>query len=77
MGTYGFLRFNLPCSRGQPALRAAGLRLSIIAIIYGAMVCMVQPDMKRLIAYSSVSHMLRDAGMFAFNSQGVREASCR
>jgi NADH-quinone oxidoreductase subunit M len=47
--------------------------LSIIAIIYGAMVCMVQPDMKRLIAYSSVSHMgFVMLGMFALNPQGVQ-----
>jgi len=47
--------------------------LSIIAIIYGAMVCMVQPDMKRLIAYSSVSHMgFVMLGMFSFNDQGVQ-----
>src|SRR3989304_2696013 len=47
--------------------------LSIIAIIYGAMVCMVQPDMKRLIAYSSVSHMgFITLGMFALNAQGIQ-----
>jgi NADH-quinone oxidoreductase subunit M len=47
--------------------------LAIVAIIYGAMVCMVQPDMKRLIAYSSVSHMgFVMLGMFAFNPQGVQ-----
>jgi NADH-quinone oxidoreductase subunit M len=47
--------------------------LSIVAIIYGAMVCMVQPDMKRLIAYSSVSHMgFVMLGMFALNPMGVQ-----
>ncbi|MGH7412471.1 MAG: complex I subunit 4 family protein, partial [Candidatus Methylomirabilis sp.] len=47
--------------------------LSIIAIIYGAMVCLVQPDMKRLIAYSSVSHMgFVTLGIFALNTQGVQ-----
>jgi NADH-quinone oxidoreductase subunit M len=74
MGTYGFLRFNLPmfpeASRHFVPLVFV---LSIIAIIYGAMVCMVQPDMKRLIAYSSVSHMgFVMLGMFAFNAQGVQ-----
>jgi NADH-quinone oxidoreductase subunit M len=74
MGTYGFLRFNLPmfpeASRHFVPLVFV---LSIIAIIYGAMVCMVQPDMKRLIAYSSVSHMgFVMLGMFAFNTQGVQ-----
>jgi NADH-quinone oxidoreductase subunit M len=49
------------------------MTLSIIAIIYGAMVCMVQPDMKRLIAYSSVSHMgFITLGMFALNAQGIQ-----
>ncbi|MFI5338500.1 MAG: NADH-quinone oxidoreductase subunit M [Candidatus Methylomirabilales bacterium] len=74
MGTYGFLRFNLPmfpeASRHFVPLVFV---LSIIAIIYGAMVCMVQPDMKRLIAYSSVSHMgFVMLGMFAFNPLGVQ-----
>ncbi|MGD0264017.1 MAG: NADH-quinone oxidoreductase subunit M [Candidatus Methylomirabilota bacterium] len=74
MGTYGFLRINLPmfpeASRHFVPLVFV---LSIIAIIYGAMVCMVQPDMKRLIAYSSVSHMgFVMLGMFAFNAQGVQ-----
>jgi NADH-quinone oxidoreductase subunit M len=74
MGTYGFLRFNLPmfpeASRHFVPLVFV---LAVIAIIYGAMVCMVQPDMKRLIAYSSVSHMgFVMLGMFAFNLQGVQ-----
>ncbi len=74
MGTYGFLRFNLPMFP-EASLHFVPLVfvLSIIAIIYGAMVCMVQPDMKRLIAYSSVSHMgFVMLGMFAFNAQGVQ-----
>ncbi len=74
MGTYGFLRFNLPmfpeASRHFVPLVFV---LAIIAIIYGAMVCMVQPDMKRLIAYSSVSHMgFVMLGMFAINMQGMQ-----
>ncbi len=74
MGTYGFLRFNLPMfpestERFVPFVFV----LSVIAIVYGAMVCMVQPDMKRLIAYSSVSHMgFVMLGMFALNAQGVQ-----
>jgi NADH-quinone oxidoreductase subunit M len=73
MGTYGFLRFNLPMfPEASKHFVPLVFALSIIAIIYGAMVCMVQPDMKRLIAYSSVSHMgFVMLGMFAFNSQGV------
>ena len=74
MGTYGFLRFNLPMfPEASQHFVPMIFVLSIIAIIYGAMVCMVQPDMKRLIAYSSVSHMgFIMLGMFAFNAQGVQ-----
>ncbi|HSB80041.1 MAG TPA: NADH-quinone oxidoreductase subunit M [Candidatus Methylomirabilis sp.] len=74
MGTYGFLRFNLPMfPEASQQFVPLVFVLSIIAIIYGAMVCMVQPDMKRLIAYSSVSHMgFVMLGMFAFNLQGVQ-----
>ena len=74
MGTYGFVRFNLPMfpestERFVPLV----FTLSVIAIVYGAMVCMVQSDMKRLIAYSSVSHMgFVMLGMFALNLQGVQ-----
>jgi NADH-quinone oxidoreductase subunit M len=73
MGTYGFLRFNLPMfPEASKHFVPLVFVLAIIAIIYGAMVCMVQPDMKRLIAYSSVSHMgFVMLGMFAFNPQGV------
>jgi len=74
MGTYGFLRFNLPMfPEASQHFVPLVFVLSIIAIIYGAMVCMVQPDMKRLIAYSSVSHMgFVMLGMFALNPQGVQ-----
>ncbi len=74
MGTYGFLRFNLPMfPEASKHFVPLVFTLAIIAIIYGAMVCMVQPDMKRLIAYSSVSHMgFVMLGMFAFNLQGVQ-----
>ena len=74
MGTYGFLRFNLPMfPEASKHFVPLVFVLAIIAIIYGAMVCMVQPDMKRLIAYSSVSHMgFVMLGMFAFNAQGVQ-----
>jgi NADH-quinone oxidoreductase subunit M len=74
MGTYGFVRFNLPMfPEASQHFVPLVFVLSIIAIIYGAMVCMVQPDMKRLIAYSSVSHMgFVMLGMFAFNHQGVQ-----
>jgi NADH-quinone oxidoreductase subunit M len=74
MGTYGFIRFNLPMfPEASKHFVPLVFTLAIVAIIYGAMVCMVQPDMKRLIAYSSVSHMgFVMLGMFAFNLQGVQ-----
>src|SRR5262245_60951072 len=73
MGTYGFLRFSLPMMpdatvRYMPWL----LSLSIIGIIYGAMVAMVQKDWKKLVAYSSVSHLgFCMIGIFALNWQGL------
>ncbi|HUJ77308.1 MAG TPA: NADH-quinone oxidoreductase subunit M [bacterium] len=74
MGTYGFLRFAMPLF--PTALRAALpwlMALALIGIIYGALVCMVQPDMKKLVAYSSVSHLgFVMLGLFALNAQGVQ-----
>ncbi|MCZ7626637.1 MAG: NADH-quinone oxidoreductase subunit M [Candidatus Methylomirabilis sp.] len=74
MGTYGFIRFNLPMlPEATQHFVPMIMFLSITAIIYGALVCMVQVDMKRLIAYSSVSHMgFVMLGMFALNFQGVQ-----
>jgi NADH-quinone oxidoreductase subunit M len=58
MGGYGMLRFNLPLfPSGSEDWAVWMVALSVIAIIYGALVALLQPDMKRLIAYSSVSHM--------------------
>jgi NADH-quinone oxidoreductase subunit M len=73
MGTYGFMRFSLPmfpqASRDAVPIVVA---LSIIAIIYGALVCLMQKDMKKLIAYSSVSHMgFITLGLFALNEMGL------
>jgi len=73
MGTYGFLRFAIPLF---PAAAYAAIPLmsvlAIIGIVYGAIVSMMQPDLKRLIAFSSVSHLgYVMLGMFAFNMQGV------
>ena len=73
MGAYGFLRFSIPMFP-EAARRAQGIivTLSIIGIIYGALVCMMQKDMKKLIAYSSVSHMgFVTLGLFMFNQQGI------
>lgn len=74
MGTYGFLRFAIPLFP-QAAIEAMPIiaALGAIAIVYGALVCMIQPDMKRLIAYSSVSHLgFVMLGMAALNAQGVQ-----
>ena len=73
MGTYGFLRFCLPffpdasLSFGPPVFS-----LAVIGIIYGAWVSTVQPDMKKLVAYSSVSHLgFVMVGIFTLNQQGL------
>ena len=76
MGTYGFIRFSLPLLPGDPVLRGriVGIVvfLSLVGIIYGALVCLMQKDMKKLIAYSSVSHLgLCTLGIFALTHQGL------
>jgi NADH-quinone oxidoreductase subunit M len=76
MGTYGFLRFSLPLLPSDPGMRAKIIHivvvLSIIGIIYGAVVCLMQKDMKRLIAYSSVSHLgFCTLGIFALTPLGL------
>lgn len=75
MGTYGFIRFSLPLlpeTSRDPKVVAVMAVLSIIAIIYGALVCLMQTDWKKLIAYSSVSHMgFCTLGIFALNQAGV------
>ena len=76
MGTYGLLRFNLGLFP-QSAKAAAPLfiTLAVIGIIYGALVAMVQPDVKRLVAYSSVSHMgFVVLGLFSFTEMGMQGA---
>ncbi len=73
MGTYGFLRFNLPMFPDMThAFALLVIILSIIGIFYGAFVAMVQPDIKKLVAYSSVSHLgYSMLGMFALTQVGV------
>jgi NADH-quinone oxidoreductase subunit M len=74
MGTYGLLRFAFPLFP-QAALYFAPFiaLLAVIGIIYGALVAMVQPDMKKLVAYSSVSHLgFVVLGLCAMNLQGVQ-----
>jgi NADH-quinone oxidoreductase subunit M len=73
MGTYGFLRFNLPLFP-QAAVTAAPWMalLAVIGILYGAAVSYAQKDVKKLVAYSSVSHLgFVMLGLFALNPQGI------
>jgi NADH-quinone oxidoreductase subunit M len=76
MGTYGFVRFSLPLlpqASTNPRIVKVMVVLSIIAIIYGALVSMMQRDMKKLIAYSSVSHLgFCTLGIFALNPHGLQ-----
>jgi len=74
MGTYGFLRFNLPMFP-QAAIKLAPWMagLAVIGILYGAAVSFAQKDVKKLVAYSSVSHLgFVMLGLFALNSQGIQ-----
>lgn len=76
MGTYGLLRFNLGLFPDTArAFAPVIIVLAIIGIIYGALVAMVQPDVKRLVAYSSVSHMgFVVLGLFSFTDLGMQGA---
>jgi NADH-quinone oxidoreductase subunit M len=76
MGGYGFLRFCLPLFPEASAQFAPFiLWLSIIAIIYGGYMALAQSDLKKLVAYSSISHMgFVTLGIFVFNSQGIQGA---
>lgn len=73
MGTYGFMRFAIPIFPDAVQYWSwLFLLLAVFGIIYGALVAMVQPDIKKLVAYSSVSHMgYVLLGLFAFNSYGM------
>ena len=73
MGTYGFLRFSLPIlPEATRYFVPMIVTLSIIGIVYGALVALAQKDWKRLVAYSSVSHMaVVMPGMFALNPVGI------
>jgi len=76
MGTYGLVRFSLPYFPQMSHLFAPAISmLAIVGIIYGAFVAMVQPDMKKLVAYSSVSHLgFIVLGIFSFTMQGMEGA---
>ena len=75
MGTYGLIRFSLPFFPRvamNPTVRTVVIVLSLIGIIYGALVSLMQKDMKKLVAYSSVSHLgFCTLGIFALNQAGL------
>jgi NADH-quinone oxidoreductase subunit M len=78
MGTYGFLRFALPLFPGvafNPTVEAIVVTLALIGIVYGALVAMVQPDFKKLVAYSSISHLgFVMLGIWALTVESVQGA---
>ena len=76
VGAYGFIRFSMPIvPDASRELAGVIIALSLIAVVYIALVALVQTDMKKLVAYSSVSHMgLVTLGLFIFNSYGVEGA---
>jgi len=73
IGAYGFLRFNMPIAPDAAhALAGFMIALSLVAVVYIGLVALVQSDMKKLIAYSSISHMgFVTLGFFLFNAEGV------
>jgi NADH-quinone oxidoreductase subunit M len=78
MGTYGFLRLAVPLFPSvamYPAVRAAIIVLAVIGIVYGSLVALVQPDIKKLVAYSSVAHLgFVMLGIFALTVESVQGA---
>jgi NADH-quinone oxidoreductase subunit M len=76
MGGYGFLRFSMPMFPDASAqMMWLVFALSMVAVVYTSLVALVQSDMKKLIAYSSVAHMaIVTGGLFAFNQQGIEGA---
>ncbi|MBI5687626.1 MAG: NADH-quinone oxidoreductase subunit M [Verrucomicrobia bacterium] len=77
MGTYGFLRFSLPITpHATHVFTPYILWLSVAAIIYGGLTALAQTDLKKLVAYSSVSHMgFATFGIFALNANGIEGAT--
>ncbi|GMV08338.1 MAG: hypothetical protein ABS52_03195 [Gemmatimonadetes bacterium SCN 70-22] len=78
LGTYGFLRLAIPLFPGvamHDTVRTAILALSVIGVIYGSLVALVQPDFKKLVAYSSVAHLgMVMLGIFAMTTESVQGA---
>ncbi len=77
VGSYGLLRFNMGmCPHGANVLFPLLATLAVVGIIYGALAALAQSDIKRLVAYSSVSHMgFIVLGLFAMNNTGMEGAS--
>ena len=78
LGTYGFIRLAVPLFPGvalHPTVRAVILGLAVIGVIYGSLVALVQPDFKKLVAYSSVAHLgMVMLGIFAMTPESVQGA---
>lgn len=78
MGTFGFLRLAMPlfpAAAMQPTIRTILLTLAVVGILYGALLALVQPDFKKLVAYSSLSHLgFVLLGLFALTVQSVQGA---
>ncbi|MEO5677335.1 MAG: NADH-quinone oxidoreductase subunit M [Usitatibacter sp.] len=78
LGTYGFLRLAVPLFPGialHPTVRAVIIALAVIGVIYGSLVALVQPDFKKLVAYSSVAHLgMVMLGIFALTRESVQGA---
>ena len=76
MGTYGFLRFSFPLvpdASQHPTVVAILMTLGLAAIVYGAIVAIIQPDFRRLLVFSSISHLgFIVIGLFALNFQGIQ-----
>lgn len=76
LGTYGFLRFSLPLlpeASQTPSIVTSVMALGLMAIVYGAVVAIIQPDLRRLLVFSSISHLgFCVIGVFALNFQGLQ-----
>ena len=78
LGTYGFIRLAIPlfpAAAMSPAMRTGIILLAVVGVIYGSLVAMVQPDFKKLVAYSSVAHLgMVMLGLFALTRESVQGA---
>jgi NADH-quinone oxidoreductase subunit M len=78
LGTYGFIRLAIPlfpAAAMSPGMRTGIILLAVVGVIYGSLVAMVQPDFKKLVAYSSVAHLgMVMLGLFALTRESVQGA---